>query len=58
MVGDIITQIGNRPVTNVSELIARLSRRKPGDKVNLTILRDGKKLTMSVTLGKKSADGD
>jgi serine protease Do len=49
--GDIITAIDNQPILQMGDLIAYLeSSTKVGQKVTLTILRDGKQQTLDVTL--------
>ena len=49
--GDVITAIDNEPVLQMSDLIAYLAgSTKVDQKVNLTILRDGKQQNVDVTL--------
>lgn len=48
--GDVIVAIGEKPVSSVPRLQARLDDFNPGDKVRLGILRDGRRLTVDVTL--------
>jgi S1-C subfamily serine protease len=48
--GDIITAIEGKPVGSVSELAARLDDFRVGDKVNLTVTRDGKRRKVQVVL--------
>lgn len=48
--GDVIVTVGDKPVTSVSRLEARLDDFSPGDRVRLGILRDGKPVTVDVTL--------
>jgi S1-C subfamily serine protease len=49
--GDIITAIDNQPVNDMSDIIAYLARStQVGQKVTLTIIRDGKQQTLDVTL--------
>ncbi len=48
--GDIITQIGNIKVTNLAEYYSALENKKPGDKVDVTVYRDGSYLTLTITL--------
>ncbi len=54
---DIITQIDGQPVTSMEALIAYLgSKTKPGDTVNLTVVRNGaQELTLPVTLAPRPA---
>lgn len=50
--GDIITAIDDEPTPNFEALVSYLARAtEPGQKVELTILRDGKSQTVDVTLG-------
>jgi S1-C subfamily serine protease len=49
--GDVITAIDNQPVTEMSDVIAYLARStQVGQKVTLSIIRDGKQQTVDVTL--------
>ncbi|MDQ3847075.1 MAG: trypsin-like peptidase domain-containing protein [Bacteroidota bacterium] len=52
--GDIIQSIDGVPVTTSSEFSERIARHRPGDKVTLTYLRNGKSVTVSVTLKEES----
>ncbi len=50
--GDVITAIDNDPTPNFEALVSYLARAtEPGQKVELTILRNGKSQSISVTLG-------
>jgi S1-C subfamily serine protease len=52
--GDLIIAIDNHPVLVYSDLIGYLMTQKsPGDKVVLKILRDGKEMEVTITLGKR-----
>jgi S1-C subfamily serine protease len=53
-VGDVITAVGDRPVTTSTELTAAVRSYAPGDKVTLTVLRGGNSDTTKVTLGSTS----
>ena len=48
--GDVVVAIGDRPVPNVAKLLARLDDFAPGDKVKVTVLRDGRRTTVDVVL--------
>jgi S1-C subfamily serine protease len=48
--GDIIVAIDGRPVESVARLLARLDDRHVGDGVRLTILRDSRRVEVTVTL--------
>ena len=50
---DIIKQVDNVKVTKYSELTGYLSAKRPGDKVEVLIDRDGKRMTVPVTLRKE-----
>jgi serine protease Do len=48
---DVITKVNNITVDDKTSLTAALSRFKVGDKVTLTVIRDGKTKPISATLG-------
>lgn len=48
--GDIIKSVEDKPIKNVSELIKEILKRKVGQKVKLVIIRDGKEISLEVTL--------
>ncbi len=48
--GDVITAIDGKPLASFDDLQAYLQNAKPGQKVQLTILRDGKEQTLMATL--------
>jgi serine protease Do len=47
---DVITKVNNITIDDKTSLTAALSRFKVGDKVTLTVVRDGKKITKDATL--------
>ena len=49
--GDLILKLGDKTITSGDELSSAIGAYKPGDKVTLTIQRDGQEMTMDVTLG-------
>ena len=51
--GDIVTQVDGRPVRSADQLSQVISGHKPGDKVKLSYVRDGKERTTTVELGKR-----
>lgn len=53
--GDVIVKVGSTKVSSVAELQEQIVRHRPGDKVALTINRDGKEILMNTTL--KNKDG-
>ena len=52
--GDVITKLDDAPVTSFSELTRRMVTKKVGQKVKVYILRGEEKLSLEVTLGKRS----
>jgi S1-C subfamily serine protease len=52
--GDVITGIHDVPVASVSELQEQVSRYRPGDKINVAVLRNNKEIVLPVIL--KSQD--
>lgn len=54
--GDIITYIENMPVNNVAELQENIGQFRPGNKIEVTVLRDGKELVYEITL--RSIEGN
>ncbi|SFV33208.1 trypsin-like peptidase domain-containing protein [Thermoflavifilum thermophilum] len=48
--GDVITAINGEPVNSESELIEKIAGFRPGDKINVSFIRDGKERNVVVTL--------
>jgi serine protease Do len=60
-IGDVITEIDGQKVNDAGDLQVRIGLKKPGTKVELTVLRNGKTMTVPVTLeelGARSNDGN
>ncbi|MEV6201628.1 trypsin-like peptidase domain-containing protein [Streptomyces sp. NPDC051771] len=53
--GDVITKVDGQRVHNGEELIVKIRAHRPGDALALTLTRDGRELTRTITLG--SAQG-
>jgi serine protease Do len=51
--GDIITAMDDQPITQMEDLRAFLQQAQPGQKVTLTLLRDGEEVKVGVTLGER-----
>ncbi|MDX6456102.1 MAG: hypothetical protein QOD48_2209 [Gaiellaceae bacterium] len=49
--GDVITAIDGATVANADDLTAKINAHKPNQKVTLTVTRNGKSLSIDVTLG-------
>ena len=48
--GDVIVAVDGQKVTRMAELQEILAKKRPGDKVSLTFMRDKKKQTQTITL--------
>jgi len=53
--GDVITRIGTTSIDDPDALRAQVQRLKPGDKVAIEVVRDGKRRQIDVTLGQAPA---
>jgi putative serine protease PepD len=53
-VGDVITDVNGTAVKNSVQLRAIIAAKQPGDKLELTIKRDGSTKTLTATLGNRS----
>jgi S1-C subfamily serine protease len=49
--GDVIVTLDDKPVRSSNDLLDVLEQHQAGDKVQMTVLRDGEKQEVSVTLG-------
>jgi aminopeptidase YwaD len=47
---DIVTKFGATTIKNIYDLTSAMGEHKPGDKINVVVLRDGKELVLPVTL--------
>lgn len=54
--GDVILSVDQQKVSKVEDISAYLDTKKPGDKITLTILRNGANQDVSVTLAEWPAD--
>ena len=48
--GDIIKTVDDKAIKNVNELVKEIQKKKVGQKVKLSVVRDGKSMTIEVTL--------
>lgn len=48
--GDVVTKLDETPIRSSSALIEYIGRKRPGDKVNMTVSRQGKTVVIPVTL--------
>jgi S1-C subfamily serine protease len=51
--GDLVTAVDGQAVQNSGEMVARIRGHKPGDKVTITVDRNGSQTTISATLGER-----
>jgi S1-C subfamily serine protease len=49
--GDVVVEFGGEQVASPAELQTAVDARQPGDKIAMTVLRDGSRRTIEVTLG-------
>lgn len=63
--GDVISELNGKKILNGSELQVAVSEDRPGTKIALGVIRDGKPVTVNVTVGEfhgkndvETADGD
>ncbi len=54
--GDVVTAVNNIPVNSISELQEQISKYRPNDQVNVTVIRDKKTQQFTVTL--RNIEGD
>jgi hypothetical protein len=53
--GDVIIGYAGKPISSIYDYTDSIGRNKPGDKVEIVVKRDGKDVTLTVTLGSRSA---
>ncbi len=56
--GDILVQAGGKVVRKMSELLEVIGSRRPGDKMAVVVLRDGKEKSFNVTLRNRQGNTD
>ena len=56
--GDLLTKLNNIPIYSGSELVGQIAIYRPGDKVKITYLRNGKESEVVVTLMNNSGNMD
>ncbi|HNJ79558.1 MAG TPA: trypsin-like peptidase domain-containing protein [Marmoricola sp.] len=49
--GDVITRVGEHQITDAESLVATVRGMRPDQKVSVTVLRNGKSVTVQTTLG-------
>lgn len=53
---DVIIQVDGKPIRNTAELQEKISQYRPGDKVNVIVIRNNEKKPFNVTLRNKHGD--
>jgi S1-C subfamily serine protease len=54
--GDVVTEVDGRAVDGADALRRAIDSHKPGDRVRLTVVRDGDERTVTVTLGERPSE--
>ena len=49
-IGDVITQLNGQPVTDAGELQMEVGQKRPGETIQLEVMREGKTMSIPVTL--------
>jgi putative serine protease PepD len=52
--GDTVTKVGNKDIHTSEDLVTAVQSSKVGDKLNLTVVRGGKQVSITVTVGEAS----
>ncbi|HET9163673.1 MAG TPA: trypsin-like peptidase domain-containing protein [Solirubrobacterales bacterium] len=56
--GDVITEVNGKKIEGMEEVINAVNAAKPGEKMELTVDREGKPKTITVTLGVRPASAE
>jgi putative serine protease PepD len=51
--GDVVTKVGDKSISSPDDVAQAIAGNKPGDKVDVTVERNGSEHTVSVTLGQR-----
>jgi S1-C subfamily serine protease len=54
-VGDVIESIDDKPATSYPDMLAEVARKAPGDTVKLTVVRDGTRGDVTISLAERPA---
>ena len=52
-VGDIVTKVNDQAIDQQHPLNSLMLKSRPGDKIRLTLIRDGQTQTVELTLGRQ-----
>ncbi|KPJ61108.1 MAG: hypothetical protein AMJ46_03280 [Latescibacteria bacterium DG_63] len=56
--GDVIVEFDGKPITGLHDLSYAIKDKKPGDEVEVVVMREGKRLTFKATLDRRGAKRD
>jgi serine protease Do len=56
--GDVIVEVDDRPIADAGDLISAVSAHKPGEKVDVDVLRDGRSRSFQVELAERRIGED
>ena len=54
--GDLIVAVNGKPITDMADVSEAVASRKVGEQITITVLRDGKSQTLTLTLKDRPAD--
>jgi S1-C subfamily serine protease len=54
--GDVIIKVKRKTIGSVQELLETMQKTRPGERISVTVKRDGKERTVTVTLGTRPTD--
>ena len=54
--GDVLVDFAGEPIRSVEDLFAQLRQRRPGENVTVTVVRDGDRRELDVTLGGREGE--
>jgi serine protease DegQ len=57
-IGDVLTDIETRPITDSREMLDVIARLNPGSRVSVGVIRDGKRLEIVLRVGKRPSPAD
>ena len=53
--GDVIVEFGGDPIKDIYEFTAALAKHHPGETIQVVVMRDGERVTLTATLGKRTS---
>jgi putative serine protease PepD len=54
--GDVIVQVAGTEIDSIEDVASEVRKHRPGDQIDIVIVRDGERQTLSVTLGERPDD--